>query len=335
MKLAKNHMKSSLAAALFALTFAVANALVPVQAESPYPERAMSWIVPLAAGGPTDALTRNIASRMSQKLGVPIVIENVTGAGGTIGAARAATSPGDGYHFLVGHMGFMAAAPSLYKTLRYDPVSDFQAVFRFPDMPVVLLVSANSPFRTMEELIAYAKEHPGRLNFGTSGVGSMSHLAAELFASELQLEIATVPYRGNAPAVADLAAGRVDAVFDLSNTALTHVRNGLVKALAVASRSPMEQFVGVPTVAQTIPDFEAVAWFGVFAPKDTPQAYLEILEDAYLEVMQDAEFSAMLFDTGLQLLAQEDYKGSRLQQLTIDDAKRWATVIARANLEPR
>src|SRR5690606_7571079 len=146
--------------------------------------------------------------------------------------------------------------------------------------PAVLLVPADSPFNSVEDLIQYAKENPGRVNFGTAGVGSVSHLVAELFASEVGIEIATVPYRGNAPAVADLMAGRLDAVFDMSNTSLANVKGGRVKALGVASKEPMPQFEGVPTISTIVPGFEAGAWYGIYAPAGTPQAHLDILEEA-------------------------------------------------------
>lgn len=304
-------------------------------ARAGFPERPMTWIVPLAAGGPTDAMTRSIAKRISEELNATILIENVTGAGGTIGAMRAASSPNDSYHFLVGHMGFMAAAPSLYKNLRYDPVKDFEAVIRFPDSPVVLLVPTQSPFRTASDLIEYAKANPGKVNFGTSGVGSMSHLAAELFAAETGVEIITVPYRGNAPAMADLVAGRLDAIFDLSNTALANVKAGWVRPLGVASKQPMEQFEGAPTLDSVIPGFEAVAWFGLYAPAGTAREHLELIEQAYLKALQDKAFETSLFDQGLQLLPPEDYRGSSLRYLTIHDAKRWAEVVRRANLQPQ
>ncbi len=176
-----------LALALAATTFALA-----AHAQGGYPAKPLTWIVPFAAGGPTDAMARDIAQRTSTQLGQQIIIENVPGAGGTIGAAKAARSAPDGYSFLVGHMGYMGAAPSLYKKLAYDPVKDFEAVFRFPDTPLVLLVGKNSPYKTAEELVAFGKQNPGRLNFGNAGVGSTSHLVAALFASRAQMEITQV-----------------------------------------------------------------------------------------------------------------------------------------------
>src|SRR3546814_891012 len=158
-------------------------------ADAAYPDRAITWIVPFSAGGPTDAMARNITNEVSKQLKQTILIENVPGAGGTIGATRVARATPDGYTFLVGHIGYMAAAPSLYPRLPYDPVKDFDAVFRFPDTPLVLLVGANSPYRSVQELIAHGKANPGKLNFSNAGVGSPSHLVASLFASQADLQI--------------------------------------------------------------------------------------------------------------------------------------------------
>lgn len=326
-------MKKHLLSAISVLTLTCA-ATFSTQAET-YPDKAINWVVPLAPGGPADTLTRNIANRLSQKLGASIVIENVTGAGGTIGATKAAGEPHDGYHFLMGHMGFMAAAPSLYKNLNYDPVQDFQAVFRFPDTPAVLLVPADSPFNSVDDLIKHAKANPGSVNFGTAGVGSVSHLVAELFASEVGIQIQTVPYRGNAPAVADLMADRLDGVFDMSNTALAHVRGGKIKALGVGSAEPMEQFKGVPTIASSVPGFEAAAWYGIYAPAGTPQSYLDTLEQAYLSIMDDDKLTAQFIEQGLQPLDSAAYRGDNMQQLTARDKERWATVIANAKIQPQ
>ncbi len=300
-----------------------------------YPAQPMSWVVPLAAGGPADTLTRNIASQLSKQLSATIVIENVSGAGGTVGAARAARSSADGYHFLMGHMGFMGAAPSLYKTLRYDPVKDFKAVVRFPDTPAVLLVPETSAFKNIRELIAHAKANPGKVNFGTAGVGSVSHLMAELFAASAGITVETVPYRGNAPALADLMAGRLHAVFDQSNTSLSNVASGRVKALGVGSLEPMKQLPGVPTIASVIPGFEATTWYGLYAPAGTSDAAVKVIQDAYLTIMADPAFAEKLVAQGVQPLAADKYTSDSLQRLTATEVDRWAALIKAAGIQPQ
>lgn len=185
-----------MAAAVLALFVASAGA----QAQT-WPSKAIRWIVPFTAGGPTDAMARDIAAHVSTKIGQPIVIENSGGAGGTLGAGRVAQAAPDGYTFLVGHLGYMAAAPSLYAKLSYDPVKDFDAVFRFPDVPLVLLVPTSSPYKSASELIAYAKKNPGKVNFGNAGAGSMTHLVASLFKSNAGIDVVSVSYKGTAQAM--------------------------------------------------------------------------------------------------------------------------------------
>lgn len=263
-------------------TLAAVVAVLPIGAQAAYPERPITWIVPFAAGGPTDAMARNIAHRLSQELNESILIENAPGAGGTIGAAKASRAPADGYTFLVGHIGYMAAAPSLYSNLRYDPVKDFDAVFRFPDTPLVLLTGERSNFKSTEELIEHAKKNPGSLNFGTAGVGSTSHLVAAMFAASAGIKIQTVAYRGAGPALNDLMGGQVEAMFDQTNTALPQTSGGKVKALALTSSERMPQFPGVPTMKEgAIPDFQVSTWYGLYAPKGTPEEAINTLFDAY------------------------------------------------------
>ncbi|MBI3270946.1 MAG: tripartite tricarboxylate transporter substrate binding protein BugD, partial [Planctomycetes bacterium] len=229
-------------------------AALAAQAQA-WPAKNLTWIVPFAAGGPTDAMARDIADKVSRQIGQPIIIENAAGAGGTIGAGKAAKAQADGYTVLVGHMGYMGAAPALYKKLSYDPVKDFDAVFRFPDTPLVLLVPKSSPYKSAAELIAAAKAAPKKINFGNAGVGSTSHLIAALFESRAGIDITSVSYKGAAPAMNDLVGGQVNAMFDQSNTALPQVAGGRLNAIALTSLTPMpQQYPNVPTLAEkTLP----------------------------------------------------------------------------------
>lgn len=300
-----------------------------------YPARPLNWIVPLAAGGPADTLARTVADKLAGQLKGTIVIENVAGAGGTIGATKAASNPADGYHFVVGHMGFMGAGPALYKSLRYDPVKDFTAVVRFPDTPAVLLVGRDSKYRTLAELAQAARDSATGITFGTAGVGSVSHLVAELFASELGVKIQSVPYRGNAPALADLMAGRLDAVFDQSNTAGAAVAGGRVRALGVGTQGPMAQFPGVPPIASIIPGFEATTWYGLYAPAGTPDAVVRTINQAYLRMMSDPALQAQLSERGLHLLKRDEYGAQAFQALTGAEVGRWAKVVKAAGIPPQ
>ena len=323
-------MKKWLAAVSAAFVLASSAAFA---ADAAYPDRAITWIVPFSAGGPTDAMARNIANEVSKHLKQTILIENVPGAGGTIGATRVARATPDGYTFLVGHIGYMAAAPTLYPSLPYAPTKDFDAVFRFPDTPLVLLVGAQSPYRSVQELIAHGKANPGKLNFSNAGVGSTSHLVASLFASQAGIQITPIAYKGAGPALNDLMGGQVDAMFDQTNTSLPQTRGGKVRALGLTSAQPMPQFPGAPAIgAQAIPGFQVSTWYGLYAPHGTPPQAIETLYAAYRKAMQNQDFTRQMSDQGILLLADDDYAPQALQQHTRDEGARWAQVIKQAGI---
>lgn len=298
-----------------------------------YPAKPITWIVPFAAGGPTDAMARDIAQRTGTQLGQQIIIENTPGAGGTIGAAKAARAQPDGYTFLVGHMGYMGAAPSLYKKLQYDPVKDFDAVFRFPDTPMVLLVGKNSPYKSADELIAYARQNPGRLNFGNAGVGSTSHLVAALFASRSRIEITSISYKGAAPAMTDLVAGQVDAMFDQTTTALPQLAGERVRAVALTSDKAMPQFPGVPPLGQkVIPGFETATWYGIYAPKGTPREAIQKVYQAYTQALADKAWTDRMASQGIRMLPAEQYAPEALARYTAAEVERWRKVASEAKI---
>ena len=192
-------------------------------AQDKYPNKPITWLVPFAVGGPTDAIARTVAQRVSTELPHPIIIDNPSGAGGTVGALRAARAKADGYTLFVGHIGTMAAAPYLFKGLKYDPLKDFTPIFRFPDTPMVLLVKNGSRFKTVSDLLEEARKNPGKLTFGTAGVGSSSHLAAEHLAATAKVKFTFVPYKGTGPAMTDLVGGQIDAMLDQTNVSLPQI----------------------------------------------------------------------------------------------------------------
>lgn len=320
-----------------AMATAAAMAAMPASsAQAKYPSRAITWVVPFSAGGPTDAMARNIAIQVAKKLGVSIVIENVPGAGGTIGTAKVSRAAPDGYTFLVGHVGYMAAAPALYKSLPYDPVKDFDAVFRFPDTPSVLLVNAGSRFKSVEGLVKYASSHPKDLNVGTAGVGSNSDLVTFMFASKLHVEVQPVAYKGLGPALNDLMGGQIDAMFDQSTTALPHVRGGKIRALALTSDEPMKQFPGVPTLDEKVaPGFHVTTWYGLYAPKGTPKALIDTVYGAYQDAMRNQAFTQSMAKQGILLLPAAKYAPAAFQAFTAEEGKRWAQVIKQAGIVPK
>lgn len=298
-----------------------------------YPTRPVTWIVPFAAGGPTDALARSVAERVGRELGQPIVIDNSPGAGGTVGAAKAARAVPDGYSMLVGHMGYMGAAPALYKKLNYDPVKDFAPVFRFPDTPLVLMVRKEHPAKDIKAFVEYGKANPDKLFISNAGVGSSSHLIAALFAASAGIKVSQVPYKGAGPALIDVIGGQVDGIFDQTNTALPQIKEVKVRALAVTSKARLPQLKDVPTLAETVlPNFEASTWYGIYAPKGTPQPILDKVQTAYLKVMADKAFTDKMAEQAIQMLASDQYTGTALGRHTEAEVKRWKEVAATTNI---
>ncbi|MEJ8855524.1 tripartite tricarboxylate transporter substrate binding protein BugD [Variovorax robiniae] len=321
-------MISKLKLAALALTLAAGNALAQA-----WPAKPVTWIVPFAAGGPTDAMARSIAERVSREIGQPIIIDNAPGAGGTVGAAKAARATPDGYSMLVGHMGYMGAAPAIYKKLNYDPVKDFAPVFRFPDTPLVLMVRKEHPAKDVKALVDFGKTHPDKLFISNAGVGSTSHLIAALFAASAGIKVSQVPYKGAGPALIDVIGGQVDGMFDQTNTALPQIKEGKVRPLAVTSKVRLPQLKDVPTLAETVlPGFEAATWYGIYAPKGTPQPVLDKVQAAYLKVMTDKAFTDKMQEQAIQLLPADQYTGVALGKHTESEVARWKTVAAKANI---
>ena len=300
-----------------------------------YPERPITFVVPFAAGGATDTLARQFAERMGRGARQPIVVENVAGAGGTVGAAKVAKANADGYTLLVGHVGYMAAAPGLYKQLAYDPVKDFDPVARFPDTPMVLIASRGGAHQRLEAFVDFARRNPGKVNIANAGVGSAGHLVAALAAAALKLDVVHISYKGNAPALTDILGGQVDGMFDQSNTALPQVRGGKVVALAVTSRERLALMPDVPTLSEAVlPGFEAATWYGIYAPKGTPREAIAWLGARFNEAMQDAAFTAKMVEQGYVLIAPELRGPEALAAHTRTEVDRWRKVITDAGIPP-
>jgi tripartite-type tricarboxylate transporter receptor subunit TctC len=315
--------------------FAIALSAVCMGAAAQYPERPITLVVPFAAGGATDTLARQFAERMARGGPQPIVVENVAGAGGTVGATKVAKSKPDGYTFLVGHVGYMAAAPGLYKQLGYDPVADFDAVARFPDTPMVLIASRTGRFPRLASLVDFAKKNPGQVNIANAGVGSAGHLVAALVAGALAIDVVHVSYKGNAPALTDILGGQVDAMFDQSNTALPQVRGEKAVALVVTSKERLPQMPDVPTLNETLlPGFEAATWYGIYAPKGTTREALAWMTARINDTMRDEAFTSKLVESGYVMIPPESRSGEALAAHTRREVDRWKKVIADAHIPP-
>ncbi|NYT25680.1 tripartite tricarboxylate transporter substrate binding protein [Alcaligenaceae bacterium] len=272
-----------------AVTFAGTAGLAPAAAAAQnFPTKPVSIIVPFSAGGTTDILARILGQYLGDKFGESVVVENRDGAGGNIGMQAAARAKADGYTLFMGTVGTHAINAHLYGSLKVDPIKDFVPLTRVAMVPNLLVVNPERPYRTVQEIIEYAKANPGAIAFASSGNGSSIHLSGELFKQMTGVDMLHVPYRGSAPAVTDLLGGQVDIMFDNMPSAIQHVRSGTLVPIAVtpAERSP--ELPEIPTVAEAgVPGYEATSWFGMFAPAGTPDEIVKLLNEAIVEGLRD------------------------------------------------
>ena len=234
-----------------------------------YPGKPITMVVPYAPGGSTDVLARILAETMSRDLKQPVIVENLGGAGGTVGSGRVAKAVPNGYTLLFHNMG-LAAAPALYRTLSFDPIADFEPIGLVADVPMILVGRKDLPPVTLTELIAYARVHRDKLTFANSGPGSTAHLCAMLLMSQTQIELTSVPYRGTGPALQDLIGGQVDLLCDQPVSTAGHIQGKLLKAYAIANKTRIPVLPTVPTFSEAgLPGFELAVWHGLYAPKGT------------------------------------------------------------------
>ena len=258
-------------------SFLVAFGALSAQAQS-YPSQNLKIIVPFAAGGGVDVVARIILPKLTEELGQSIIIENRGGAGGALGAAALVQSPADGYTLLLGTGSTHGTNSSIYPKLSYDPVRDFTPVALVSTSPLLMIVNPTVPAQSVTEFISYARSRPGELSFGSYGTGSINHLAAELFNSMAEIKANHVPYRGSAPALVDLMAGRLHYSFDGVATSLGHIAEGKVRLLGITGLNRSPVLPGRPTVSESgLPGFETMVWFGLFAPAGTPQRIIDHL----------------------------------------------------------
>jgi tripartite-type tricarboxylate transporter receptor subunit TctC len=266
-------MKASMqafAAALLAAIALVATTPAAAQGAS-YPTKPVRLVVPFPAGGTTDILARAVAQKLSETWGQQVIVDNRPGAGGNIGSELVAKAPPDGYTLLMGTVGTHAINPSLYAKMPYNHVKDFTPVILVAGVPNVLVVNPSLPVNSVQELIAYGKANPNKLNFASSGNGTSIHLSGELFKTMTGVQMTHVPYKGSAPALTDLIGGQVQLMFDNPPSSLQFIKAGKLRALAVTSLARSQALPDVPTLAESgLPGFEASSWFGVLAPAGTP-----------------------------------------------------------------
>jgi tripartite-type tricarboxylate transporter receptor subunit TctC len=312
---------------LVAGVFAAGTGLPAAAAEltTTYPDRPVHLIVPFPAGGGADSLARLVMPKVSKALGQPIVIENKPGAGGNVGAEYVARAAPDGYTLLYGTNGTHAINPSLYRDLRFDPVKDFIPVSRMTEIATMLIVNPQVPAKSVAELIQFARENPGRLNFGSAGNGTTSHLAGELFKTQAGIDVVHIPYRGGAMAMTDLIGGQVQMMIEVMPNAYPQAREGRVRGLAVATASRFPGAPELPTIAESgLPGFEASAWDGIFVPAGTPQAVVARLNGAIRQALEDPELVAALLARGARPATGSPEAFARFVAASAD---RWASAV--------
>jgi tripartite-type tricarboxylate transporter receptor subunit TctC len=295
-----------------------------------YPSRPVRIIVAVPPGGPIDMSARLIGQWLSERLGQPFIIENRAGAAGNIGTEAVVRAPADGYTLL---LAFAASAinAALFDNLNYNFIRDIAPVASVNHIPLILEAHPAFPVRTAGELIAYAKANPGKVNIATPGTGTAPHVAAELFRMMTGVDIVTVRYRGTAPALIDLLSGQVQVMFDAVPTSIEHIRANRLRALAVAAKTRLEVLPDVPTVADSVPGYEAAGWCGLCAPRNTPREIVDLLNREVNAALADPKIKARLDDLGATPFAGT---AGDFAAFIAAETEKWAKVIKFANIKP-
>jgi tripartite-type tricarboxylate transporter receptor subunit TctC len=259
-----------------------------------YPDGPVRIVVPFPPGGTSDVLARLISRRLEERLGKPFVIENKSGAGGMIGATAVAQSAPDGNTILLGTIATHGINNSVYKKMPYDAVRDFEPITVLASPPNVLMVHPSLPVKSVAELIDYAKQNPGILNFGSTGIGGSPHMSGELLKAATGIDMKHIPYRGSAPMMTDLLGGHIKVAFDNLPTSLEHIRSGAVRALAVTSVKRFSGVPDVPAMAETIPGYEVIAWYGFLCPANTPRPVIDLLYRNIADILKEEEIRERL-----------------------------------------
>ncbi|MFC4168551.1 tripartite tricarboxylate transporter substrate-binding protein [Teichococcus aestuarii] len=320
----------ALAAGLGTLGTALLGAAPAAQAQANYPSRTISIIVPFAAGGPTDTVTRLVAEVMARDLGQSVVVENVGGAGGTLGAGRVAQARPDGYTLLLHHIG-MGTTPTLYRRLPYDPVGGFEPIGLVTEVPMTVIARKDLPASNLAELVALVRKEKTGINYANAGIGAASHLCGLLLQKAIDAPMTTVPYRGTGPAMTDLIAGTVDVMCDQTTNTTSHIRAGAVKAYSVTTPQRLASLPDVPTGAEAgLPGMEVTIWHGLYAPKGTPVEIQERLSKALQAALRDERLVQRFADLGTEPVSQDRATPAAHKAFWAADIAKWRPVIQAA-----
>ena len=309
---------------------AVIGGVAPAQAQT-FPTRTITLVIPFAPGGSNTIVGRAIADKMAELLGEKIVIDNRPGAGGTVGSRAVAKSEPDGYTLLLSFTGTMAIAPSLYRNVGYDPRKDFAPIGLIGNAPNSLVVHPSLPAKSLAELIAYAKANPGKVNFGSAGAGTVSHITGEYFAHSAGIKLVHIPYKGTGPALTDLLGGHIPMAFAPIPASHANVSAGLLRALAVTSAARSSLLPDVPTIAESgLPGFDASLYYGLVAPAGTPRPVIDKLNRTLQQALASAEVRKQLGLDGTEITpgTPEDYAAFIDQ-----DEKKWSQLVRESGVE--
>ncbi len=298
--------------------------------DAAYPERPITMVVTFAAGGSSDVLARAVADAMSRSLGQQVVVDNRPGAGGHIGAEAVAHAAPDGYTILFGTNGTLGIGPALYKNLRYDPAHDLVPVGVLHKLPLLLIVNPQVHAQNLSELLIDARANPGKLTFASAGIGSVSHLAGELFKEEAKVDILHVPYKGGGAAVTDLISGRVSMMLETIPNALPLARSGQMFSIGVTTKERSALAPEIPTLAEGgLPGFDVSAWTGLFVPAGTPAEVVDRLNAQTRRILGDQKYVALIHGMGTDVASSTPREFSAFVR---DDVARWTKVIGNAGI---
>ncbi len=324
------YMAPALMLILTAAISVASGAMSPAQAET-YPSRAIKIIVPYPPGGTSEILARSLAEKLGENLGQNVVVENVGGASGTIGAGRVANAEPDGYTLLFGYSTQVTIVPVLRKSLPYDPIKSFAPIGGVARFSFLMTANANMPFKTLPELVSYAKEHPGKVSYATPGVGTTTHMIGELLQMDQGIKLLHVPYRGGALAINDYVAGRVNIYWDAAAPLLPWVEKGTIIPLAVTSDKRLPDLPNVPTVAEAgMPDLNVSVWTALYAPAGTPPDVVAKLQTELQKVLKDKDVVDRFTNRRYDMFP---VSGSEISALIKKDQAKWGAVVKAAKIE--
>jgi tripartite-type tricarboxylate transporter receptor subunit TctC len=316
-------MRAAACLALFGSAFAHAQT---------YPTKTITMIVPFAAGGPTDTVARLVAQSMGNKLKQQIIIENVGGAGGTIGAARVAKAAPDGYTLFMHHIGH-ATAPALYRKLPYNAQTDFEPIGLVTDVPMTIVARKDFPARDFKEFLAYVKANKDKVTYANAGVGSASHLCGMLFMTAIGTDLTTVPYKGTGPAMNDLLGGQVDFMCDQTTNTTSQIKSGKIKAYGVTTKTRLPNMPDLPTLNEAgLPGFEVAVWHGLYAPKGTPKQVVDTLSSALQTALKDPNVKQRFADLGTEPVVESRARPEALRAHVKAEIERWSPIISKAGV---